>query len=155
MLLPKTSEEPQTERMATPQELYALKRIAEMESAIAELVKTEAPSDKQTAIDDASPCEVDTIEVESAQAEPTQTKSVETELAAIEHAEVDAHESSDTSKTAEPSQGGWLLELASILDQHRIWVETGGEGGTKADLCGVNLENADLTGVNQIGRAHV
>src|SRR6266702_60551 len=133
MLLPKTSEEPQTERMATPQELYALKRIAEMESAIAELVKTEPPSDKQTALETASPCEVDTVEVESAQAE------------------VDAHENSDTSETAKRSQGGWLLELASILDQHRIWVETGGEGGTKADLCGVNLENADLTGVNLQG----
>jgi uncharacterized protein YjbI with pentapeptide repeats len=151
MLLPKTSEEPQTERMATPQELYALKRIAEMESAIAELVKTEPPSDKQTALETASPCEVDAVEVESAQADPVQTKSVETELAAIEHAEVDAHENSDTSETAKPSQGGWLLELASILDQHRIWVETGGEGGTKADLCGVNLENADLTGVNLQG----
>src|SRR6266404_5981452 len=151
MLLPKTSEEPQTERMATPQELYALKRIAEMESAIAELVKTEAPSDKQTGLDDASPCEVDTVEVESAQAEPIQTKSVETELAAIEHAEVDAHESSDTCKTAEPSQGGWLLELASILDQHKIWVESGGDEGRKAELSGVNLENADLTGVNLQG----
>src|SRR5439155_26399609 len=146
MLLPKTSEEPQTERMATPQELYALKRIAEMESAIAELIKTEAPSDKQAALDDASSYEVDTVEIESAQAEPTLTKSVETELAAIAPAEVDAQENSYTSETAEPSQGGWLLELASILDQHRIWVETGGEGGTKADLCGVNLENADLTG---------
>src|SRR5438445_13040272 len=104
MLLPKTTEQPQTERMATPQELYALKRIAEMESAIAELVKTEAPSDEQTALDDASPCEIDTVEVEGAQAEPTQTKSVETEPAAIAHAEVDAHESSHTSETAEPSQ---------------------------------------------------
>src|SRR6266404_1628692 len=151
MLLPKTSEEPQTERMATPQELYALKRIAEMESAIAELVKPEEPSDKQTALEDASPCEVDTVEVESAQAEPTQTKSVETELAAIGPAEVNANENSGTSETAEPSQGGWLLELASILDQHRIWVETGGEGGAKADLCGVNLENADLTSVNLQG----
>src|SRR4029077_19559334 len=31
----------QTERMATPEELYALKRIAEVESALAELAKTE------------------------------------------------------------------------------------------------------------------
>src|SRR5437870_11354575 len=114
MLLPKTSEEPQTERMATPQELYALKRIAEMESAIAELVETEAPSDKQTALDDASSCEVDTVEIESAQAEPTLTKSVETDLAAMAPAEVDAHENSDASKTAEPSQGERLLKLASI-----------------------------------------
>src|SRR5258708_29184526 len=34
----------QTERMATPEELYALKRIAEVESALAELAKTEYSS---------------------------------------------------------------------------------------------------------------
>jgi uncharacterized protein YjbI with pentapeptide repeats len=44
-----------------------------------------------------------------------------------------------------------LLELAEVLDQHRIWVETGGESGTRADLCGVNLAKADLTGVNLQG----
>jgi len=47
-----------------------------------------------------------------------------------------------------------LLELAEILDQHKIWVETGGESGTKADFCGVDLANADLTGVNLQG-AHL
>jgi uncharacterized protein YjbI with pentapeptide repeats len=44
-----------------------------------------------------------------------------------------------------------LLDLAEILDQHKIWVETGGESGVKADLCGANLANADLTGVNLEG----
>lgn len=44
-----------------------------------------------------------------------------------------------------------LVELAAILDQHKIWVESGGDEGTKADLSGVNLENADLTGVNLQG----
>lgn len=44
-----------------------------------------------------------------------------------------------------------LVELAAILDQHRIWVESGGDDGTKADLSGVSLENADLTGVNLQG----
>ncbi len=39
-----------------------------------------------------------------------------------------------------------LLDLAEILDQHKIWVESGGESGVKADLCGVNLAKADLTG---------
>jgi uncharacterized protein YjbI with pentapeptide repeats len=41
-----------------------------------------------------------------------------------------------------------LLDLAEILDQHKLWVESGGESGSKADLCSVNLSNADLTGVN-------
>src|SRR5579863_4680769 len=44
-----------------------------------------------------------------------------------------------------------VLELAEILDQHRIWVESAGETGNKADLCGVNLAKADLTGVNLQG----
>ena len=44
-----------------------------------------------------------------------------------------------------------LLDLAEILDQHKIWVETSGESGTKADLCGVNLSHSDLTGVNLEG----
>lgn len=44
-----------------------------------------------------------------------------------------------------------LLELAEILDQHKMWVESGGETGVKADLSGVNLANSDLTGVNLQG----
>jgi uncharacterized protein YjbI with pentapeptide repeats len=47
-----------------------------------------------------------------------------------------------------------LLELAEILDQHKMWVESGGETGVKADLCGINLAKADLTGVNLQG-AHL
>src|SRR6266446_1157205 len=47
-----------------------------------------------------------------------------------------------------------LLDLAEILDQHKTWVESGGETGVKADLCGVNLAKADLTGVNLQG-AHL
>ena len=53
--------------------------------------------------------------------------------------------------TGEESIGISLIELAEILDQHKIWVETGGESGGKADLSGVNLEKADLTGVNLQG----
>src|SRR3984893_12180889 len=44
-----------------------------------------------------------------------------------------------------------LLRRANLLDQHKIWVESGGESGVKADLCGVNLSHSDLTGVNLQG----
>src|SRR5690348_8590423 len=44
-----------------------------------------------------------------------------------------------------------LIDLAEILDQHKTWVESGGESGVKADLCGVNLSHSDLTGVNLEG----
>jgi len=48
--------------------------------------------------------------------------------------------------------GSWMLEFAVILDQHRIWVESGGEAGTKADLCGgESRKMADLTGANLQG----
>ncbi|GAC1669803.1 MAG: hypothetical protein NVS9B4_25860 [Candidatus Acidiferrum sp.] len=47
-----------------------------------------------------------------------------------------------------------LVDLAEVLDQHKLWVESSGESGSKADLCGVNLANADLTGVNLEG-AHL
>jgi len=62
--------------------------------------------------------------------------------AAVDHASED-----------DPS-GISMLELAEILDQHKQWVESGGESGLKADLCGVNLAKADLTGVNLQG-AHL
>src|SRR6202171_6296686 len=52
---------------------------------------------------------------------------------------------------ADESRGISLLDLAEVLDQHKIWVESGGESGIKADLCGVNLAHADLTGVNLQG----
>src|SRR6266568_4207853 len=65
----------------------------------------------------------------------------------------------ETSAAAEFSSGREsiaisLIDLAEILDQHKQWVESGGESGVKADLCGVNLAKADLTGVNLQG-AHL
>ncbi len=44
-----------------------------------------------------------------------------------------------------------LIEFAEVLDQHKLWVESGGESGRRADLSGINLTNADLTGVNLRG----
>src|SRR5437764_13562080 len=33
------------------------------------------------------------------------------------------------------------LSIAETLDQHKQWVESGGESGARADLTGVNLAN--------------
>jgi uncharacterized protein YjbI with pentapeptide repeats len=44
-----------------------------------------------------------------------------------------------------------FIDLAETLDQHKQWVESGGESGARADLCGANLGKADLTGVNLQG----
>jgi uncharacterized protein YjbI with pentapeptide repeats len=54
----------------------------------------------------------------------------------------------------EPVQESWptdLLEFAETLDQHRVWLESGGKEGVRGDLSGVNLAGSDLTGVNLQG----
>lgn len=56
--------------------------------------------------------------------------------------------------SAEGTIGISLIDLAEILDQHKQWVESGGESGARADVSGVNLAKADLTGVNLQG-AHL
>jgi uncharacterized protein YjbI with pentapeptide repeats len=180
LLLPKTTADAQTERMATPEELYALKRIAEMEEAIAELAKSDslasiglssgseniaAPAAPLTLalVTEAAPIPPVVSEVPAAIAAPAEP-SHQSEASAIpanEPAEIAAEPVStepttlatqlEAAKASENFAGSWMLELAAILDQHRIWVESGGEAGTKADLCGANLENADLTGVNLQG----
>jgi uncharacterized protein YjbI with pentapeptide repeats len=159
LLLTKSTAVAQTERMATPEELYALKRIAEVEQAISELAKSEPPAEKKE-----NPAKVEAAKPETAELPAPSARSaespapasifataeVETEEAenfGSESAEAPAHRA----KFASGDADSWLLELASILDQHRIWVESGGEAGSKADLCGANLENADLTGVNLQG----
>ncbi|HKV61410.1 MAG TPA: pentapeptide repeat-containing protein [Candidatus Acidoferrum sp.] len=65
--------------------------------------------------------------------------------------EIAADTSAAVGPPSEDTAGISLLELAEILDQHKIWVESGGESGVKADLCGINLAKADLTGVNLQG----
>jgi uncharacterized protein YjbI with pentapeptide repeats len=57
-------------------------------------------------------------------------------------------------RSEETLAGISMIELAEVLDQHRQWIETGGESGARADLSGVNLSKADLTGVNLQG-AHM
>ncbi|MBG5894746.1 pentapeptide repeat-containing protein [Providencia rettgeri] len=42
-------------------------------------------------------------------------------------------------------------ELRKILDEHKVYVESFGESGSKADLRGANLRGADLRGANLRG----
>jgi uncharacterized protein YjbI with pentapeptide repeats len=186
LLLLKTAVDSQTERLATPEELDALKRIVEVESAISDLMKSEqslaeAGSAKSAASAEPKNSNIDLAEAEIAEPTKAQVLNVEStkpdgskakgpknknkanlepvlaelltedSLLAKSINSDSLEASSDPAGSFESPQGSWLLELASILDQHRIWVETGGEAGTKADLCGANLENADLTGVNLQG----
>ncbi len=181
LTLPKSATT-QTERMATPEELYALKRIAEVERAIAELAKKEQVAEKSRDLlkperakssSDASTQSSETIATVTAstavaelpstdqadsqaltviskesEAEPSENSADSNEQLTSREAQVEVGEKMDL---GEHHPHGSLLELASILDQHRTWVESGGEEGVKADLSGAILENADLTGANLQG----
>jgi uncharacterized protein YjbI with pentapeptide repeats len=177
--LAKNSAGKQTERMATPEELYALKRIAEVESALAELAKAENSSREDTVIATEIPVHVALPEPEHSAVAIAEATSASPEIVSVNRSsdKLDVPTAALAATTVEPEegkiasegienpdattitagenpggmQGSWMLEFAAILDQHRIWVESGGEAGTKADLCGANLENADLTGVNLQG----
>ncbi len=179
--LAKNSTGNQTERMATPEELYALKRIAEVESALAELARAENSSRADVAVASETPVQIALPEPEHSAIAIAETAAAihtgtsiqnpsankfsgelnlsEQKLATAEPGEAalpsEQTGNPDIATQAQENSGGmvgsWMLEFAAILDQHRIWVESGGEAGTKADLCGANLENADLTGVNLQG----
>lgn len=42
-------------------------------------------------------------------------------------------------------------ELNKILDEHRLWLESGGKEGERANLKNANLENTNLSGANLTG----
>jgi hypothetical protein len=155
--------------MATPEELYALQRIAEVESAIAALAKTgAAPSGTVIAVEEHVVAESEAPPVPAMEI-AIPDASVEFSSAVHDFPEADARNLSTPkfrSRIKHRASPGdtercdrcfrncncrLAFEFAAILDQHRVWVESGGESGTKADLCGANLENADLTGVNLQG----
>jgi len=142
--LRRISLDPGTERLATKKELVALLEKGETEttktspriSAGAEKSEPAKSSAANSTAEKAS--DVARKNVATARAE------IETETPARPMPILDTF---DDAKTFHVD----LVELAAILDQHKIWVESGGDEGTKADLSGVNLENADLTGVNLQG----
>jgi uncharacterized protein YjbI with pentapeptide repeats len=91
-------------------------------------------------------------------AQPSHERSVQAPQSEYDLPQSSSIEDSELSFSDVPSgenlEGISLIELAEVLDQHRAWVESGGESGQKADLSGVNLSKADLTGVNLQG-AHM
>ncbi|HHK5764807.1 TPA: pentapeptide repeat-containing protein, partial [Serratia marcescens] len=42
-------------------------------------------------------------------------------------------------------------ELRKILDEHKLWVTSLRENGSRADLCGANLRGADLRDADLCG----
>lgn len=53
--------------------------------------------------------------------------------------------------TESPATTTDLLEFAQILDQHRLWVESGGTEGARGNFNGANLAEVDLTAANLQG----
>ena len=43
------------------------------------------------------------------------------------------------------------MDIKKILDDHKLWHETGGKKGAKANLAGANLEGANLEGADLEG----
>jgi hypothetical protein len=43
------------------------------------------------------------------------------------------------------------MDIKAILEQHKLWVESGGARGVRANLYGADLASADLTGANLYG----
>ncbi|MDP9340171.1 MAG: pentapeptide repeat-containing protein [Acidobacteriota bacterium] len=80
---------------------------------------------------------------------PTQTDELES-LAQLGDPQASKDPAEQATSGIHPSDFS-MVELAQILDQHKLWVESGGDSGTKADLSAANLQGADLTGVNLQG----
>src|SRR5262249_20883717 len=121
-VLRKSSLDPGTERLATKQELISLlennsnsptpvatkedsAKVSESSSNAAQQVETANSSPKKSRV--LAEPEIDTSAL---RATPIQVEEVPAGTAHVD-----------------------LVELAAILDQHRIWVETGGDEGHKAD----------------------
>src|SRR3984893_2982470 len=84
---------------------------------------------------------------------PAANQSSDTHSSELHSADLHSSEAPDSHAfdlTSEATQSSSipLIELAQILDEHKMWVESGGDAGVKADLTGANLAGADLTGVN-------
>src|ERR1700724_1086614 len=84
---------------------------------------------------------------------PAANQSSDTHSSELHSADLHSSEAPDSHAfdlTSEVTQSSSipLIELAQILDEHKMWVESGGDAGVKADLTGANLAGADLTGVN-------
>jgi uncharacterized protein YjbI with pentapeptide repeats len=133
--------DPGTERMATKEELIAMieRGAAPQSSATEATISPTASAQYPTpqSVQTSAPAQSAKVSLKELNAE-TDTA----QMRAIPIPDAATHD---------PGTQLDLVELAAILDQHKIWVESGGDEGTKADLSGVNLENADLTGVNLQG----
>ena len=164
----------QTERLATPAEMAEFGRTGpdpETEARILalfeqQLVQAEADTvpPKGAAPDQAPPTKIQVpLEISLTQADSIEspaesgaTKVTEEKRAA--EARVEAPANAEERAAAQPvlpptevvpqsyNTHSHLLEFAELLDQHRLWVESGGKEGIQGDLSGANLNEADLTG---------
>jgi len=116
-----------------------------------------------------SQSEIDKLEMLAALGEPAKPVAVEVSVAAdgvpaanrsfeepssdvhsseVQSSEAPAAHALDLTTEVTPTSSIPLIELAQILDEHKMWLESGGDAGAKADLTAANLAGADLTGVN-------
>jgi uncharacterized protein YjbI with pentapeptide repeats len=137
------------ERMATPEELLALQLLAEEEEAVIDAIESAAQLPDAKPISATETPQIANTEMATVKQEFPETSAEDVKGDLLKDVPDLAAEPVLAAEPAKRAEG--VFDLAAVLDQHRIWVESGGEAGIKADLCAANLENADLTGANLQG----
>src|SRR5579863_6634001 len=130
-----------TERMATPEELLALQLLEEEENSappviVAEPeldpVTTECKSDAASEPDLQEPASQEPKFQATVEAVPPLELALEPTVLSKASSEESPDEKHATAQTHVASSAiGSMFELAAVLDQHNLWVESGGEEGTK------------------------
>jgi uncharacterized protein YjbI with pentapeptide repeats len=160
-------EEKLKERLATPEELAEYGPIAADPAVEAQIL---ALFEEQLNEDSVEPEITETVEqidstdgtgTESEAQTETETESQTTANWSLEDIPAETEEVAEEKSTPatselelvpEPSAApGELLEVAEALDQHRLWIESGGKEGARGDFSGADLEETDLTGANLQG----
>lgn len=119
--------------------------VSTREAPEAEKVETEEIEVAETKAEEENTTDVPTEALEGEAGEPENFASAAEE----EPVMASAKQAAVVAETQGASSD--LLEFAQVLDQHRLWVESGGKEGIRGQLNGVNLSEVDLTGVNLQG----
>jgi uncharacterized protein YjbI with pentapeptide repeats len=118
-------------------------------------VTPDLPQETLAAIPKTEPPETETVKqvIEQAPAEMSTEAAVEPEASTetIDDPPAVTEHQHFEDKPIPSAASGDLLEFAQVLDQHRLWVESGGKEGTPGHLPGANLAGLDLTGANLQG----
>ena len=150
------SDERIIERLATPEELAEFGGVGPNPETEAKIL---ALFEEQMAEGTEAEASVEVAQETPAGAPPSAVRDVQTvlresavesQVEAVAPAAAVMMTAAELLPESRPMRGD-LLEFAELLDQHRLWLESGGKEGARGDFSGVNLAEADLTGLNLQG----